>query len=598
MKSKWNCRNGRKEPRVGISAKRLSRVSLRVKLAAAMIILTIIPTTVSLLLYYNNSRQFYHDKIETFQMNQLEMMAAQVNETVRQAENVREETLMLAATSYAFEGYDAMTSYERLLLQRNINSQLSTSAINNPVIDHIYLVNYDKNVYSSNQDMDVREFMAHLPLPIDREQAGSAILLPTHEADYKYMGQSKYSPRVFSLLTYLNRFTQSGIVGLIQIDIPYRVLEEDMAYMEMTENDFAFIVNQEGTILYSPESSQSGQKLSAQRIGEWELREIVDSMHGMQMLRQGKYTYRRAEIKDMGWSIIQVNSDMMLKEELKSVRNVWLFTSSGCLFMGIALAFLFSADIMRPLQNVIRSMGRVSKGDFSIRVEDGNNKDIKTLTDGFNRMTGEIELLMKENILKEHERTIVELSALSVKINLHFLYNTLNTIKWLAVKKKQPEIAEMIVSLSSILEYSYKNTDREVTIGEEIQFIGNYIFIHEVRYDGKVEVVYDLEEGISECHVLKMILQPIVENVLIHAFDHTNPHNAIQIKAGFREQDISFVVRDNGKGFCYESIESMTGVGLNNVQQRLLLNYGESYKIEVSSVLGAGTEVCFSIPVH
>lgn len=572
-------------------------VSLRGKLVVAMIIVTIVSTLVLIVFSYFYSEKFCKEKIDTYQRNQLDMMAASFDKTVIQVRYIYQEVIRLAISSPDFAGYDKMSGLEKLNLKQNIDSRLFSSAVNNAVIDHIYMVNFDGTCYSSNKDVVLSEFMESLPKIIVKEQTSVTMVLTTCPVNYRNQEQPP-DYGVVSILTYLSSNIRNGTVGLIRLDIPFSILNENLSLMTMTKNDFALIIDKENTIIFSTVKEQIGQTLEEQQVEGLDMKGLADRLSDRELVREGRYTVRQKDIEGTGWSIIQVNSDAMLKKELRTVRDMCLLTGLVCLAAGGILSFLFSVKIMNPLKSIIKSMEKVSEGDFSIRVKEGKNKDIKILTSGFNRMIGEIDMLMKENIRREHERTVVELSALSVKINLHFLYNTLNSIKWFAIIRKQPEIAELIVSLSSILEYSYKDTDSEVTIGEEIEFIKNYIFIHETRYGGKVEVIYDLEDGVRECRVLKMILQPIVENILLHAFDYGCADNAIEIRARFREQKICFVVRDNGKGFHNEGMEAMTGVGLNNVRQRLLLNYGEGYKLEVNSVIGTGTEICFCIPIH
>ena len=145
--------------------------------------------------------------------------------------------------------------------------------------------------------------------------------------------------------------------------------------------------------------------------------------------------------------------------------------------------------------------------------------ELSELVSGFNTMIQEVDMLMKENIQKEHDKTRMEMIALNAKINSHFLYNTLNTIKWQAIAEKQMGIAESIVALTKILEYSFRNTLDMVPLEDELRFIEDYIYFQSIRYACSVKMKYDIEDACRHCLVPKMILQPIVENALLHAFD-------------------------------------------------------------------------------
>lgn len=299
----------------------------------------------------------------------------------------------------------------------------------------------------------------------------------------------------------------------------------------------------------------------------------------------------------LGWTLVQVNSNTMLREEMGKMQKTWIFIFLVCLICAGCVSLSLSHSITKPIMNLIGSMGKVSKGNFDIQVEQPRNKDLAALVASFNSMIQEVDTLMKENIQKEHEKTYMQMTALNAKINSHFLYNTLNTIKWQAISKKQMEIAESIVALIKILEYSCKNTLDLVPMEEELQFIKDYIYIQNIRYGSQVTVNYDLEEACRECLVLKMLLQPIVENALLHAFDNRKGEHVITLKGSMEDGSVKICVYDNGKGFQYEGFDKLTGIGLNNVKERLELHFGKESSLEINSVIGEGTCVTILFPV-
>ena len=191
----------------------------------------------------------------------------------------------------------------------------------------------------------------------------------------------------------------------------------------------------------------------------------------------------------------------------------------------------------------------------------------------------------------------MEMMALNAKINSHFLYNTLNTIKWQAIAEKQMGIAESIVALTKILEYSFRNTLDMVPLEDELRFIEDYIYIQSIRYACSVKMKYDIEDACRHCLVPKMILQPIVENALLHAFDKQAGNNRILLSCISKNLIMRITVYDNGKGFDYQGFDKLTGIGLTNVRERLHLNFGENGRLEIKSEVGQGTTVIMEMPL-
>ena len=172
----------------------------------------------------------------------------------------------------------------------------------------------------------------------------------------------------------------------------------------------------------------------------------------------------------------------------------------------------------------------------------------------------------------------MEQTALNSQINSHFLYNTLNTVKWMAVRAGNEEIARMIVALVNMLEYSCKKIDMPVFIPEEIKFIKNYVCIQEGRCCSSVHIKFDIDPKLENCLILKMLLQPVVENAMQHGFGEDNIDNRILITGRLLGDRVQFQIRDNGQGFLYEGFDKLTGVGLHNIQDRIRLNYGRQLR--------------------
>ena len=204
--------------------------------------------------------------------------------------------------------------------------------------------------------------------------------------------------------------------------------------------------------------------------------------------------------------------------------------------------------------------------------------------------------------LREKE---TQLMALTMQINPHFLYNTLNTINMLAIQNDDDETAELIVSLSEMLQYTCKDSSDQAPLSAEISWVSNYLFLMSKRYNGLFRTVLDIDEDLMDCRIPKFILQPLVENSILHGFSDMQKEGVLTLAISKSENSLCIEVRDNGIGMDEEQLKKYIHaicvdghVGISNVHRRLSLIYGENYKIHVVSAPGEGTSIKIWIPVE
>ena len=213
-----------------------------------------------------------------------------------------------------------------------------------------------------------------------------------------------------------------------------------------------------------------------------------------------------------------------------------------------------------------------------------------------------------ENIkVNEKHKRIAEIKTLQAQINPHFLSNTLNTVKWLANAQKADNIETLVSSLIKLLHVSMGKGGDYISIREEIEYIRSYIQIQEFRYFDKFEVIFNIEEDILDYKILKFILQPIIENSIIHGIGPMDQKGLISVKAYKSEEELFFSVTDNGAGICDDKIEQVlksngssstfSRIGIYNVNERIKLNFGEQYGLNIQSVEGLYTSVEIILPI-
>ncbi len=282
------------------------------------------------------------------------------------------------------------------------------------------------------------------------------------------------------------------------------------------------------------------------------------------------------------------------------------------LIAGLNLIFMFLCSIMlsklifSPLAKVVKHMKLVEQGSFSRMEVDGRQNEINTLKSGFNQMMGAIEQLILQ--VKEEEKIILknELDIIQAQINPHFLYNTLDAVSALALINDNESCFKMTQALGSFYRNSLNSGKDIVSVKDEIACIKSYITILNIRYDDKIMVTYDVEEKIMSMQMLKLILQPVVENAVHHGIQEKGNGGQITIKGYQDEDELIFIVTDDGCGMDEERIEAImrgetqtgkNGFGLYSLIQRVSLYYQIDNPVMIHSEVGSGTEVTIRIGV-
>ncbi|WDH80612.1 sensor histidine kinase [Paenibacillus urinalis] len=288
-------------------------------------------------------------------------------------------------------------------------------------------------------------------------------------------------------------------------------------------------------------------------------------------------------------------------------RNLVTLAIVMSLFAVIISIFL-SHVITRPIKKLIRNIGLVEKGHFE-QVEHIRSQDeIGYLSVRFNKMSYELKRLVEKVQQEEIDKAAAEMRALHAQINPHFLYNTLGSVKWIASMQRADKIVEMTEALISMLRYATRSDGTLVSIREELDHISNYITIQNVRYYGSIQMNYEIEADSLDYLMPKMILQPIIENAIFHGFAELEEGGIITIQIQFLGDDIAIKVHDNGAGMDQETIEDLlemnrtdaddgiNGIGVQNVQRRIQLHFGQSYGLQAESILGEGTVFTIMLP--
>ena len=273
----------------------------------------------------------------------------------------------------------------------------------------------------------------------------------------------------------------------------------------------------------------------------------------------------------------------------------------------LVIANALARSITGPIQRLRDSMARMQKGEFDhVRLEVETKNEIGVLTEAFNEMADRIRSLMEQIIYEQQEKRKSEMKALQSQINPHFLYNTLDSIIWMAEGKKNDEVVVMTASLARLLRQTIGTEEEETPISREFEYVRSYLTIQKMRYKDKLDFFMELDPSIGQEMIVKLILQPIVENAIYHGLKYKETKGMLSVMGYGTLDNIIIEIRDNGIGMDQETLDHIfekhkvnyqsNGVGVYNVQKRLLLYYGQGYGLSYSSTPGEGTVVTVKIP--
>ncbi|NBD25419.1 cache domain-containing sensor histidine kinase [Paenibacillus glycinis] len=303
-----------------------------------------------------------------------------------------------------------------------------------------------------------------------------------------------------------------------------------------------------------------------------------------------------------GWlSIVVTPQSALVSSLVPVIRTSTIVSALALSVVALLFAYFILGRITGPIKKLMSAMRSVGEGDFQTRVEVARNDEFGLLSQRFNRMNDRIRMLVQENYeikLKEKE---AEIQALNMQMNPHFLYNTLNVMNWTAIENGQKELSKMLVSLSNMLHYTSRKDWGAVHLSEELEWMRNYFYIMAARFEGKFEVVYEIEPALYEEKLPRLLFQPFVENAILHGFGGLEAGGRIAIRGWTAGGSRYFEIRDNGRGISKEGIDAIlykesASIGIKNTISRIRMAYGETYGIRIHSARGEGTSILIELP--
>lgn len=450
---------------------------------------------------------------------------------------------------------------------------------------------YSKNKYTINSIKNESWYNEII------EANGNTVLISTFE-DEEGIGPYKC---IFRMGRVIKDLITDETLGVLIIDVSEKMLY-DRYNKIIKDGRNIYIIDIKGNIISSKDKRLIGENYyreldygSYTQIEEWYSIFERDNVDYMKMV---------STLDRYGWSIVEEIPLHIVRQPIKQITQKFLLTLILVIIVSFIVVYKISVWVTKPIINIKNIIEKVMGGNLKVKIDVDRDDEIGKLEESFNNMVKWLDDSIEEIKEKEKQKRFAELSFLQAQINPHFLYNTLSGVRFLVSMNKNEEAEEMLYKFSKLLRNILPRASELISLEDEIEMIKTYIELQQIRYPNSFKVDISIDESIKNIMVPALILQPIVENAIFYSMENENNKGEIKIHGYVKNEYIVIEISDNGKGMSssqinnvFKSKESINRVGLINVHERIQLNYGKEYGIEIKSQEGSGTRVIFKLPI-
>jgi len=587
----------------------LRNISIYKRLLMMFIFATLLPIMIYGILLYNKSSEVIEEGIS----NSLESMLIQICSNIEEKiEKVRNDSIEI---SYMDEIQDILIRYDSYTerMKHNtkmlITERMSSKYVFDNIVSEItlYTLNGDAvNVYGSDAfrlnltKRNLEQFLQEC-----YENKGRFVLKATNEDHEERIASGVDLKRKNIVLGKAIKKKEDGnIIGYMLMTVDEEKIQS--IYRDLSNNMSAdmFVLDKNHVVISSvKESARVGDVFSEQEI----LQRLGIDRYVLKTGESDSVVYNKT-IGDQ-WVLVSVLPSTYLHSDSGTMMRNFIFVGILGIAFGILITAIVSYSIISPINRTIVGIKAFETGQMDIRVKVDGNDEITILAKQFNRMAKQISRLLENIREAERQKRKLEIKALQAQINPHFLANTLNMIAFIAKLKNEGSIVTLVNAIIELLRGSMKNDDHLQTVSDEIELLKNYITIQNYRLMNKFDVAYDIDPAIESNLIPKFVLQPIVENAIIHGVEPSNRRGLIEIRGYQEKRKMIFEITDNGVGIDRaelpqilmnqknEGKERFTGIGIGNVNDRIKLLFGNAYGLEMRSAKNEYTTLIIKLPM-
>ena len=397
----------------------------------------------------------------------------------------------------------------------------------------------------------------------------------------------------------------NSMLGVLLVDMNYSSIEQLLEKANTdTSGEYVYLMAPDGEIIYHPKQNLIHMGLYEENNTEaagYEDTTVTENFHGEKRLVTVK------TISYTGWKLISVVPMKSFSMGMTGMRNLVVLLVALTVLAVVILNQMVSARISKPLRRLNDSVKEWEAGNMNPDIYIGGSMEVEHLGKTLRSTVAQIRQLMDDIVVEQEEKRKSELDALQSQINPHFLYNTLDSIVWMITGERYDDAVFMITQLASLFRISLSKGKTVIKIEDEVKHARNYMNIQKIRYKNSFEVDFQIEEDILDGCIVKLVLQPLLENAIYYGMEFMDGEGEIHVRGYRKDKDVYLEVEDNGLGMPEEEAAELlngkerphkhgSGVGLVNVHSRLKLRFGEAYGLVIHSCPDEGMMVQIHIP--
>ena len=385
-------------------------------------------------------------------------------------------------------------------------------------------------------------------------------------------------------------------LGVICVDMLTGGIEDHIRNTRLGKSGYVFVQDEAGEIVYAP-------------INDTVYRVHAGGESAVQTINGLRYQVLVAHSDITGWDTVGVFRTDGNLAQVRALHRYTLIMALAAILLATMVSLRFSASFTRPITHLARLMGEAEEGNLDVSFhDDGATGEVTALGQSFNSMIAKIRELLSLVYKEQREKRRAEIRTLQAQIKPHFLYNTLDTIRWMAEEHDAPEIASTVNALTRLFRISLSRGREVIPLSEETEHVRSYLYIQKVRYEDKLNYVIDIPDSLGGLMVNKLILQPLVENAIYHGIKQKRGPGHIEVRARREENTLVFTVSDDGAGMSPEKCAQLnreltdenaipdSGYGIFNVNNRIRLSYGRAYGLRYAINDLGGVTVTLTCP--
>jgi two-component system sensor histidine kinase YesM len=596
------------------------RISIRSLLTMLFVFVSVVPTLLASLSFYRQSADTMRERISSYSTQIVELSQESLASKFADIETYSIETAYSDRVQEYMSKSGVISDWRRSQLLTSIrqDSGIKISRQNEDFVVAVIHPSQSQTIIYGNYGLPFSlKIMAQQQLyDMAVEADGRTVLLPAdeemHQHNIWYENiRATDNARAVMLARSIKTLYRGEVVGVLMIRISERFINQMTQNVDLGDGSVSFLTDKNGLVFASNSDFISLNQSVDSNLTSVLLSAASDRRpaeeRGDHIWRDGdrNYLVYSQQIPEYGLYFTGMIPEEYINSELNETSIRITFLMILLVAVMVLLSYLFAYAISNPLQKVINGMHEARRGNLGVAVSVSALSEVEEVSTNFNEMMDEINNLVFNVKDKEKQKRVAELKALQAQINPHFLANTLNTARWMASLQGNHNVDDLISSLIQLINATIGAKNDMITIEEELENIRCFLRIQEYRYFDKFKASFDIDPQILKCRIPRLLLQPLVENALVHGIAMLEGQGTLAIKGLIENEQVRLLVTDNGAGMNTDRlhdvesgqvISAFNGIGISNVRERIKLNFGEDYGLTIKSVPDLYTTCEIRIP--